>query len=173
LLAAYVGQAQILQTQERWDEAQTVYEEAAAALPNSARLMGAYAGYLLDRGDETQALALLEEARGKVHEVPTLVTIASLYYELGETALSESLLQSALEMEPGSLVVLIGLGDLYEGEGRTEEARILYEQIVALNPGLPLGYLRLGNLANTAGDQETADEYAALAQQVAPGYFGP
>jgi hypothetical protein len=35
------------------------------------------------------------------------------------------------------------------------------------------GYLRLGNLANKAGDQEAADKYASLAQQVAPESFRP
>jgi tetratricopeptide (TPR) repeat protein len=135
--------------------------------------MSAYAGFLLDRGEETEALLLLEQARESAYDVPSLVAIAALYYEVGDAASSEALLARALELEQGSLVALIGLGDFYEEQGRTDEAQQLYEQVIALNPGLPLGYLRLGNLANAAGDQETADEYAALAQQVAPGYFGP
>ena len=173
LTAAYIGKAEVLQAQAQWDEAEATYQEAMAVKPNSARLMSAFAGFMFDQGEEAQALALLEQARERVYDVPTMVAIAGLYDELGQSDISEALLQTALEQEPGSLVVLIGLGDLYEGQGRVDEAAALYEQLIALNPGLPLGYLRLGNLANEAGDQETADEYAALAQQIAPGYFGP
>jgi tetratricopeptide (TPR) repeat protein len=173
LSAAYIGLAEVLQAQERWDEAQSTYERGLAAAPASAWLLSAYAGFLLDRGDETRALALIQQATENVQDVPTMVAIAALYDEVGRADSSEALLQTALTQEPGSIVALIGLGDLYESQGRTAEARLLYEKVVALTPGLPTGYLRLGNLANAAGDQAAADEYAALAQQVAPESFGP
>jgi tetratricopeptide (TPR) repeat protein len=82
-------------------------------------------------------------------------------------------LQTALAQEPGSVLALIALGDLYEAQGRTPDAQLLYEKVVKLAPGLSTGYLRLGILANKAGDQEAADEYASLAQQVAPESFRP
>jgi Tfp pilus assembly protein PilF len=173
LTAAYIGLAEVLQAQERWDEAQAAYEQGLAATPTSAWLLSIYSGFLLARGDETGALARLEQAAGYVQDVPTMVIIAGLYDEMGSPETGEALLQNALEQEPGSILALIGLGDLYERQGRTAEAQLLYERMVTLAPGLPIGYLRLGNLANLAGDLAAADEYAALAQQVAPGAFGP
>ncbi len=173
LAAAYIGMGDVLQAQGRWDEAQANYEEGLIDIPTSAWLMSAYARFLVTQGDEIQALTLLQRAEKAVQDVPTMVIIAGIYGELGRLETSEGLLNAALEQEPGSILVLIGLGDLYERQDRMVEAQLLYEQMVALNPGLPIGYLRLGNLANVAGDQDTADEYAALAQQVAPGAFGP
>ena len=175
LTAAYIGTAEVLQAQGRWNDAEATYEQGLIKKPTSAWLMSTYARFLVARGDSdsTQALALLQQAEDMVQDVPTMVIIAGVYDELGRVEKSEALLNSALELEPGSLLALVGLGDFYEGQGRTADAQLLYEQMVALNPGLPIGYLRLGNLANEAGDQATADEYAALAQQVAPGAFGP
>jgi Tfp pilus assembly protein PilF len=173
LTAAFIGMAEVLQAQAQWDEAQSTYEQGLVEMPTSAWLMSAYARFLVDRGDETRALALLQQARDNVQDVPTMVVIAGIYDGLGMAEMSETLLNTALEQEPGSILALIGLGDFYEARGRTADAQLLYHQMIALNPGLPIGYLRLGNLANEAGDQATADEYAALAQQVAPGAFGP
>ena len=173
LTAAYIGLADVFRAQERWDEAQSTYEQGLAATPTSAWLLSVYAGFMLDRGDEAQSLVLLQQAAEHVQDVPTMVIIAGLYDELGRPEQGEALLETALAQEPGSILALIGLGDLYERQGRTDEAQLLYEKMVALTPGLPIGYLRLGNLANLAGDQTAADEYAALAQQVAPGAFGP
>jgi Tfp pilus assembly protein PilF len=165
--------AEIFQAQEQWDNAQSAYEQGLAATPNSAWLLSVYAGFMLDRGDNDRALALLQQAAEYVQDVPTMVIIAGVYDEMGQSELGEGLLQTALEQEPGSILALIGLGDLLERQARTAEAQVLYEKMVALTPGSPVGYLRLGNLANAAGDQTAADEYAALAQQVAPGAFGP
>lgn len=173
LTAAYIGQAEVFRAQERWDEAQAAYEAGLAETPTSAWLLSVYAGFLAERGAEAEALALLEQAGAQVQDVPTMVIIAGLYDEMGRPETGEGLLQRALAQEPGSILALIGLGDLYERQGRTAEAQLLYEKMVTLTPGLPIGYLRLGNLANLAGDQTAADAYAAQAQQVAPGAFGP
>jgi len=173
LTVAYTGLAEVWRTQDQWDKAQSIYEQGLAAQPTSAWLMSAYADFLFDRGDKTQALALVQRGTEVAQDVPTMVALAALYQQMGNTESSEVLLQSALAQEPGSIVALIALGDLYEEQGRTSDAQLIFEKTVALTPGLSTGYLRLGNLANEAGDQAVADHYAALAQQVAPGSFGP
>ena len=173
LTAAYIGQAEAMRAQSRWEDAQSSYERGLAVTPKSAWLLSAYAGFLLDRGEQTRSLALIQQAYENVQDVPTMVSIAALYDEVRQKETSEALLQTAIAQEPGSLVALIALGDLYEAQGRTSDAESLYKKVVALAPGMSTGYLRLGNLANKAGDQEAADEYASLAQQVAPESFRP
>lgn len=173
LTAAYIGRAEALRAQSRWDEAQSTYEQGLAVTPGSAWLQSAYAGFLLDRGEQDRALALIEQARQNVQDVPTMVAIAALYDKVGGKETSEALLQTAVAQEPGSVVAWIALGDLYEAQGRAEDAQQIYQKIVALTPGESTGYLRLALLANKAGDQESADKYAALAQQVAPESFRP
>jgi tetratricopeptide (TPR) repeat protein len=173
LTAAYIGRAEALQAQERWEEAQSTYEEGLAFTPTSAWLLSAYAGFLLDRGDETQALTLIEQAREHVQDVPTMVAIAALYDQVGQNETSEAILQAALAQEPGSVRALIALGDLYEAQGRSSDAQLLYQKVVTLAPGLSTGYLRLAILANKAGDLEAADRYASLAQEVSPESFRP
>jgi tetratricopeptide (TPR) repeat protein len=171
LTAAYIGWAEALRAQARWEEAQSTYKQGLAVTPTSAWLLSAYAGFLLDRGDEARALAIIEQAKENVQDVPTMIAIAALYDKVGKKETSEALLQTALAQEPGSVVALIALGDLYEAQGRTNDAQLLYKKVVALTPGQSTGYLRLAILANKAGDQEAADEYASEAQQVAPESF--
>ncbi|MCA9932155.1 MAG: hypothetical protein KC419_26910, partial [Anaerolineales bacterium] len=102
----------------------------------------------------------------RVHSTATLVALAPLYAQVDAADVGESLLLTAVVQEPGSLDVLLALGDFYVGQGNTDAAWDYYQQLLTLSPGLPIGYLRLSNLANDLGDRTQADLYAALVQEL-------
>jgi len=56
-------------------------------------------------------------------------------------------LQAARQKQPGSLDVLLALGDLYRDMGNTEMAQTVYAEATKLSPGLAAGRVRLARLA--------------------------
>jgi tetratricopeptide (TPR) repeat protein len=126
---------------------------------------------LLERGEEEEALTLLDQVARVTPTASALVARAALYAEMGRTEDAKRDLESALEKEPGAIDALLALGDLYRDQATTEEARQVYQQIVLLVPGLPSGYLRLSELANKAGNEEEAKSYREAARQAEPGSF--
>jgi tetratricopeptide (TPR) repeat protein len=169
LVEAHIGLAKLYQDQELWDDAQVVYERGLAVVSTSGELLTEYGAFLLERGDEDQGLALLDQAAQVAPTATALTARAAVYSELGRVEEAIQDLQIALEKEPGHLDALLALGDLYREQDDLDSARQEYEAIVALTPGVAVGYMRLGALANELGDEEEAERYLEAARQAEPG----
>jgi tetratricopeptide (TPR) repeat protein len=166
---AYVNLAGVYQEAEQWDQARAVYERGLAVVPVSGQLRTQYAAFLLDRGDEAQALVILDQAYQTAPTAATLIARAAIYSELERVDDAQRDLQMALQTEPGSIDALLALGDLAREQGNDEDAKQWYEQAVTLMPGVPAGYLRLGSMAAEARDRDAALEYARAAREAQPG----
>lgn len=59
-------------------------------------------------------------------------------------------------------------GDAHRALGETGQARELYQQVLQAHPKYPAALLGMGRLAQNAGDQTLARNYAAQAQAAAP-----
>ena len=169
LAEAYSGLATQYETKDRPDDAHAVYERGKALAPTAGSLLVQVGDFLRKQGEEEQALALLERAVQMSPTAATLVARSAVYQEMGRSDETLQDLQSAAQKEPGSLDVLLALGDWYRAQKDMDQARAQYEQILSLMPGLPVGYLRLGALANEEGDRAGAESYVEKARQAEPG----
>lgn len=164
----YLKLASLYQEQARGDKAQALYEQALAIAPTSGQVMLQYSTFLLHQGDEKQALALLDRASSLSARAETFVTRANLYRVLGHTDDARRDLQTATEIEPGSVTALIALGDLYRAQGNAVLAKETYQQAVLLAPGGAMVHLSLANLAYEQGRLDEALHHLQSARQAEP-----
>ncbi len=76
-----------------------------------------------------------------------LLARAVVYVKLGMNDAALADLQAARQKEPGSLDVMLALGDLYRDLGDTTNAQAIYAEATKLSPGLAAGRVRLARLS--------------------------
>ena len=165
-VAAYIGLANARVANEQWELAQATFDQGLIFSPDSAELNGAYAEFLMSRGDSGGARARLDWAAERAVTAQDLIVLAPLYAQVGAADIGEQMLKTAALQAPGSLDTLLVLGDFYVAQGDTDAAWYYYQQLLVRAPGLPVGYMRLSSLANDLGERSQADLYATLVQEL-------
>jgi len=108
-------------------------------------------------GQESQAEAAFERARGIAPRSPDVRAYLALHYARGrrwEEAVP--LLEQVLAESPERLPALEALATLRERQGRRDEALVLYQRIHALRRPLASELVRVGELAMTLGRTDLA-----------------
>ncbi|EGB14420.1 PEP-CTERM system TPR-repeat lipoprotein [Pseudodesulfovibrio mercurii] len=154
---AWLGKALVLQLLHRPDEAEASFQEALKT--NSPEAYLSYAGSLVRGGKPDQALAVLDDGRGK------LPFNASLERLRAQVLLSmkryEDVLQLCDELEEHSRSAALGLRTrTYMLKGDFDKAVGSAKQIIEFYPDQPLGYLTLADIYGGAGDK--ANQLATL-----------
>lgn len=153
LASVYRGQAL---TQGATQLALQSYERGLAVAPTSGRLLIDYSNLLLQRGDPDQALRALDRATQLSAIAGTYLARAALYRVLGRSADAQRDLETALQIEPGSVEALIALGDLYRVQGEVSDAKDAYRRALSLAPGIAAPYVALAELAYDQGQLDEA-----------------
>ena len=138
--------AQLYRSQGRVADARTVYQQGRQIAPADGPLYVAYGDFLVEQGDVAGGLAHLAQADQIAPTVEMLLARAQVYAKLrrSEPALAD--LQAAQVKAPGSLDVLLALGDLYRDLGDTANAQAAYAQATKFSPGIAAGRVRLARL---------------------------
>jgi cytochrome c-type biogenesis protein CcmH/NrfG len=76
-----------------------------------------------------------------------LLARAAVYTKLSRPDAALADLQLAHSKEPGSLDVLLALGDYYRDAGDTQQAQAAYTEATKLSPGISAGRVRLARLS--------------------------
>jgi len=168
---AYVNLGELYRKQKRADDARAIYEQGLKALPTSGALLVGYGQFLSEQGDDAGALAALEQISQLSPTAESLMLRAAAYLDMddalfegatdgagtpegedAENAPSPSQayalrdLEEAQKQEPGSVAVLVALGDLYRLMGDQAEARQVYTEADELLPGIDVASRRLAGL---------------------------
>jgi tetratricopeptide (TPR) repeat protein len=116
-------------------------------VPTNGPLYVAYGDFFVDRGDRDAGLRWLAQADQASPTAAMLLTRAAVYVKLGMNDAALADLLAARQKEPGSLDVMLALGDLYRDLGDTEKAQAVYAAATKLSPGLAAGRVRLARLS--------------------------
>ena len=162
---AYVNLGELFRQQERTGDAQAIYEQGLKALPTSGALLVGYAQFLLEQNENAAALATLDQISQLSPTAESLMLRAAAYLEMDDTILDPKTeaseaedavpptqayalrdLEEAQKQEPGSVGVLVALGDLYRLMGDRAEARQVYTEADELLPGVDVASRRLAAL---------------------------
>jgi len=136
LVDGYQALAALYQTQEKWEDAQAVFTRTLEIAPADGGLRVDYGAFLLKRGQEEAALAMLASADQLAPTAAMLVARAAVYQSLDRTDEVQRDLELAFQEQPGSLQVLLALGELYRTTGESAKAQQMHERAVQLNAGL-------------------------------------
>ena len=129
------------------DAAAVVYANGVKLAPTSGPLYVAYGDFFIDRGDRETGLRWLTQADQASPTAAMLLARAAVYVKLGMNDAALADLQAARQKEPGSLDVMLALGDLYRDLGDTTNAQAIYAEATKLSPGLAAGRVRLARLS--------------------------
>jgi tetratricopeptide (TPR) repeat protein len=144
---AYLALAKLYRGQSRFDEARALYQAGLAVAPTDGTLLVAYADFLIERGEQDQGQQLLAQADQVAPTVEMLLARAQLYSRLAQNTAALADLQAARAKEPGSLDVVLALGDLYRVMGDNTNAQKTYAEASKLSPGVAAGRVRLARVA--------------------------
>jgi TolB-like protein/Tfp pilus assembly protein PilF len=160
-----------------------VYRQALKIAPDEARawagLARAYGNQVIfGETDVTQGVAAAREAANKALAIDPGNQMALAV--LGRTAVEIDLdmptgaryFQRALELEPGSLMVLNAAGLMLAYTGRMDEALALLEYRVAHDPANPTAYNNLANVQYPAGRWDAAIDSYRTAIRLSPEFPG-
>lgn len=107
----------------------------------------AYAEAALRSGDHfqvTEASRLLLSALNREsHDAESLMRLAFIYTQRGESRKAGEYYEAALQLEPDRTVALVNLGGIYAARGRIEDAIKLWERALKCNAGLTEASLNL------------------------------
>jgi tetratricopeptide (TPR) repeat protein len=139
--------AKLYRDQGRPTDAQAVYHNGLSLVRTDGLLYIAYCDFLVDQGQIEQALTHLVQADQVAPTVEMLLARAAVYTKLSRPDAALADLQAANGKEPGSLDVLLALGDFYRDAGDTQQAQKAYAQATKLSPGIGAGRVRLARLS--------------------------
>ncbi|MFW5834189.1 MAG: tetratricopeptide repeat protein, partial [Pseudomonadota bacterium] len=118
----------------------------------------AEAATALARGDDTNALRLLQEAAGLAPDtIGVLVPLARLQLRTGDLAAAEATAEEALAAHPDHAPMLALLGDVLRASDRLAEAEHAYALALEADPDEPTARAGHARLALAVGDVATVD----------------
>jgi tetratricopeptide (TPR) repeat protein len=143
----YIELAKLYRAQQRPTDAQATYESGLQLVPNDGPLYIAYCDFLVDQGQTEVAQTKLAQADQIAPTVEMLLARAAVYTKLAQPDAALADLQAAHSKEPGSLDVVLALGDFYRDAGNTEQAQAAYAEATKLSPGISAGRVRMARLS--------------------------
>ncbi|MFN8456226.1 MAG: tetratricopeptide repeat protein [Anaerolineae bacterium] len=152
------------------------YPEAAQTLQTMVNLrpdLSSYSRISYARelhGDATGAVEMMQQAVDSAalnneNGAWTRTQLANLYFNLGQLAQAEMEYQRTLEMQPGYVYALAGLGRVRAAQGRTDEAIDLLTQAAQAMP-LPEFVITLGDLYQVTGQPKAAQQQYDLLRTI-------
>ena len=131
----------------QYKEADFYYRKCLKADPKFAKGYRGLAAMLIEREQEDEAFALLEQWTKQYPDLADArIQLAWLHRSAGDLHRARQLLDGALKIEPKNAVALTELGDINYVLGLKPEARALYQQSLALNPNQPGARARLDSM---------------------------
>ncbi len=158
-----------------YDEAAAAYERMAAIEPDFAafsrqalleQVNGEYEAAL---SSFESALALAEGDGVPEHAAWTLAQIANLHFIFGRLDASRNAYQASLELLPGYVHALAGLGRVEAARGDLDAAIEQYSAAIDVVP-LPEYVIALGDVYAAAGDADAADQQYTVVDAIAQLY---
>ena len=112
-----------------------------------------------------EALRLSDQEPAPVRSFYTTY-LGLLHFETGQFNEARTILETALELDPGSASAMIELGHVLAAQGETEEAIAILERSMTIGPEPEVAAL-LGDLYVLEGETERAEQYYGQVEQIA------
>lgn len=113
------------------DEAQQLFSDLLSAYPDEGELIVLLAETFMEKGQEDEAILLLEKVRSTDDVYPqSLLLLADLYQMEGLYEVSEQKLLVAKNMLPTEVTIDFALGELFAEQGKFNEAIATYKNVL-------------------------------------------
>ena len=165
-LLKLIQQAQALEFEGKLAEAEAVYGEIAAAVPDSAESYVNLALIAARQNRFDRALEALGRGLARIPDSETLLVRLGITYAVaGRAAEALETMTRVLALDPLNVDALTVCGSILDGEGRKDEARSYYERALSVEP--ESRFLRLNyasDLASIGKLREAIEVYKTLVE---------
>jgi tetratricopeptide (TPR) repeat protein len=155
----------ILSTAGKQDQADRLFHQLQTEQPENSMVLSRLIRQAIDRGDYHTAI---DRSRELIRVAPSFLAFRTLGELLTLTNQPEAAIddyRTALRLQPGDMLSVIGLGNLYEQTHRWDEAAALYRDDLIRHPHAANLWFRLGRTSEKAGHlQEAASAFEATIQ---------
>ena len=163
----------VLRRQDRTGEALEAFEAAVGADPEHAVARSNLGAAMLAAGDTRGALAHLDvAARLRPDHFQTHYNRALALHEAGRPGAAADAYRRALAIEPADPAAWSNLGAVLLARHALEEAADAFRQALAADDRCVTAMTGLAGIAELEGDDETADQWLARAQECGSGDTG-
>lgn|SRR5487761_1366293 len=130
-----LARARIKAGQGAADEAQSLFSQYAAQVPDSASGNAYYARFLIDQGEYRRADTLSALALEQAPNSPAALAVRGQILAMkGEPQEGLELLKKSCQLDPEDAEAQFQLGSIYDGAHRPQEAVQHFEKVVKLDP---------------------------------------
>lgn len=166
-----IAQGNRAETAGRFQEASTLYREAAVAAPGYAKAHLNLGIGLEAAGDPDAATRAYEAALAIDPNDPYAnYNFAKLLYARGELDRAEHLLRSALQGKPGFPEALVVLSNVHDSQGNLDAAESAIRRALELRPEYAGAWYNLGDILAKLMRKEEAEVALLRALDIDPGY---
>jgi len=163
--------AQVYSAQKKWTEAQKEFEASVQLDPRNTTVLGQFAEFLVARGQDAAALALVRQyvaanpSDANGHQI-----LGALYFGAKNYGDSQTELERSIQLDPNNMQTYLRLGKLFEAIDRNDMAIAQYQKALDLHPKQALLATLVGNLYLKKGELGTARKYYDQALAADPNF---
>ena len=173
-LDAHVGLAELLESQDRVDEALQHYLFVVQARPDRTRVMLKTAVLLLQQGRAEQAVGYLDTVAQQSPDNPDVrFEYGRALIEVGRFEDGVRELRESIALQPENPQAYTNLGIGLAKLGRADDAVQALRESIVLSPFTKESYFELGNVLHSLQRHDEAKEAFAEAARVGLGYIPP
>jgi len=154
-LPALINLANLLSSEERWEEAESLYRDGLVMIPDSVELRFGLATVLHHSGRWDDALAEYESVlHQNARHAEAIGNLGSLLRSMGRYEEAIATLTRGTEVDPNNPFVWTNLGNAFAESGAWNEARESYKRDALLSKGDWLARLRVERLSPLVFENE-------------------
>jgi len=166
---AYFNLGNIVDNDDRPEEAKRYYQESIKVYPQYYEGHDALAGVLEREGDTLGAIAMYQKCLELLPGDNTHAELGKLYLRLKNYSKAKEHCEKAIEMNPENPAAHFNLGNVYLYVKKYDRAIEEYEKTVAINPKAYGAYENMGIIHLRRGDPDRALEYYRKSLEITKG----
>lgn len=158
---------QLYASRRQWDPAARAFREELRRNPDDRPAAREYALMLVELGDTTRPLQMLENLTRRAPGDATVWRALGFVHERrGNHRAAEKALRGAIALNEKYVLAWRDLGVVLAAQDRTREARVAYQRVLALAPEDVSAIVNLANLESAAGAHARALELYRSAEKL-------
>lgn len=156
LVASVSGVFAILDRNETYNDAVTLWEDTVAHVPSNSRARNNLAALLVDKGEYSDAIRHFEKALELSPTALLYHNFANTLALAGETEEAITAYLRAIELDPHLSRARLGLADSYLANGQAGPSIQHYKTFLATNPDYAAARRKLASAYRAIGDRQNA-----------------
>ena len=167
----HVDLALLYRTDNRLSEAGKEYETAVQVAPQNSMVLDQYTGFLISRGEQSKAVAIVQQFLGKnPKDVSAHLILSGVQLQGKNYSSARSEAEKAIQLDPNSIPAYLQLGQVQDAQGDENDALQTYQRALSLQPKSAPVIAFIGNLYLKQNELAKASAQFQQALEIDPNF---